>query len=99
MIARTISKSSTPPPDPDPAAGPDCEPKLGCGDADVLEVVVYEMPVPGIPTVVLTPRLEKFTVAPRRPTEREAPRFPRLSRTPGISLTDRRILNPITGHI
>jgi hypothetical protein len=32
-----------------------------------------EMPVPGMPTVVLAPRFERFSIAPRRPIEVETP--------------------------
>lgn len=55
--------------------------------------------MPGTPTVVRTPRLERLTVAPRLPTEIEVPRLPTLSRTPGINFTDRRILHPIARSI
>ena len=56
----------------------------------------YEIPVPGIPTVVLVPFLLKFTVAPLPPTERLAPFFPRLTLKPGAIFTLLRNLNPIT---
>ena len=47
---------------------------------------LYEIPLPGTPTVARTPRLPKLTVAPRTPMLVLMPRLPTLIRTPGNSV-------------
>jgi len=91
------STSRIPRPTPDePREGRD-EVVTGDGAAggDAFARVEYEIPVPGIPTVVRTPRLDRFTVAPRFPALTETPRFPMLSRNPGINFTERRTRQPM----
>ena len=56
----------------------------------------HENPVPGTPNVAQAPLPEKLSVAPRAPRLMDAPLVLKLSRTPGINLTDRRKRKPIS---
>jgi len=56
--------------------------------------VVYESPVPGRLMVVRLPRLLKFVVNPRPPTDTLVPLLLKFSLTPGMSRTDLRYRKP-----
>lgn len=72
-------------------------PATGCGEF-AEEVDVYEMPVPGMPTVVLVPLGPIVNHAPRRPIEVETPVRETLSRIPGSIENVRRNRNPMAHY-
>jgi hypothetical protein len=60
------------------------------------EVVEYDIPVPGTPTVVVTPRRElAVTRAPRTPALNDIDFEETVKRTPGMTLNDLRIRKPM----
>src|SRR5262249_55366862 len=58
-------------------------------------VVVYDRPVPGTPSVARVPRLEKLRVAPRPPTDSDAPPLLKLTCRPGNMRMERRGREPM----
>ena len=62
----------------------------------IFSVLLYDKPVPGMPTVLVTrPLLLTDARAPLTPAEMPTDFLPILSRTPGAIFTDFRNLNPI----
>ena len=72
-----------------------CEAGLGWLLPVRVKFSVYEIPVPGTPTVPLTPRLPIFTDAPLTPALKLKPVFPIFILTPGMILIDFLKRNPI----
>lgn len=60
---------------------------------------VCEIPVPGMPTVVVRPELPIVVLNPFSPAETLILLLPTLSRTPGIRRTDLRKRNPMTSPL
>ncbi|WP_245429770.1 hypothetical protein [Mesorhizobium sp. WSM3859] len=72
-----------------------------CGDAaSALRLLllrdVCEIPVPGMPTVVVRPDVPTVVLNPRGPAVTLTPLLPTFSRTPGTSRIDLRKRHPMT---